>query len=343
MSTEKRKRDDEYADDLAFIARVAGISTIVGQPDLVLAAVKGWKCIVKKGEFQAGDLAVYCAIGSIPDRMGRVKTVAMGGVMSQGVLGPLSWLKDRGYTDLTKYEEDDSVAMEMNARKHIPKEEQNQYKKMPAHEPFPDIIPKTDSTRLQHDPVAFLAAIQDKSVTVTRKEDGCSCTYYHYNGVTKVCSRNYVWSASDAGASPEYHLMFKKHDLKKKLKTLHRNIAIQGEIVGPGINKNRMKLQEMAFFVFDMFDIDNQRYLGYDEMCLLCMELQLDTVPLLYRGPAAKLNLSLEGFLKLAEETEYLPGEGAEGIVVNSDDEVWRTRRVHFKVISNQYLVKHNL
>lgn len=343
MAPEKRQRDEQDASDLAFIAKVTEISPIVGQPDLELAAVKGWKCIVKKGQFRAGDLAVYCAIGCIPDRMGRVKTVAMGGVLSQGVLGPLTWLKDRATKDLGKYEEDDSVAMEMNVRKYIPKEEESQYKKKSAHEPFPEIVPKTDSTRLQHDPVAFLAAIQDKNITITRKEDGCSCTFFHYNGETKVCSRNYVWGAAETGASPEYHQMFQKHGLNAKLKILQRNIAIQGEIVGPRINQNRMQLSEVAFYVFDVFDIDRQEYLSYDAMCDLCQQLQLDTVPLLYRGPAAALDLSLEGFLKLAEATEYKPGLCAEGIVVNSDDPVWRARRVHFKVISNQYLLKYNL
>lgn len=345
METDKRKRDVEYAHDLAFIAKVTEISPILNQPTLELASVKGWKCIVKKGEFRAGDLAVYCAIGCIPDRKGIVKTIAMGGVLSQGVLGPLSWLKDRGCKDVSKFKEDDSVAVEMNARKHIPKEEAGQYKKKSAHEPFPEIIPRTDSTRLQHDPIAFLAAIQDKSITVTRKEDGCSCTFFHLNGVSKVCSRNYVWGSGDKGASPEYHTIFVQHDLKRKLKELKRNIAIQGEIVGPGINQNRMKLSALEFHVFDMFDIDTQEFLDYDALCTLAAMLQLPLVPLLYRGPACNYlpALTVEHFLAQAERTEYSPGQCAEGFVVNSDDKVWRARRVHFKVISNAYLLKHNL
>jgi RNA ligase (TIGR02306 family) len=39
-------------------------------------------------------------------------------------------------------------------------------------------------------------------------------------------------------------------------------LAIQGEICGPGINKNPLKLDEAELFVFDIYDINTQRYLN---------------------------------------------------------------------------------
>lgn len=338
----KRKRCEYDADNLAFIARVTKLSPVIGHPNLELATVKGWNCIVEKGQFKVGDLGVYYAVGCIPDKTGRVKTVAMGGVISQGVLGPMSWLSDRGYKDLSKYKENDSVAVEMKVKKFIEQEEADQYEKKSTHEPFPESVPKTESTRLQHDPIAMLAAIQDKNITITRKEDGCSCTFMYLDGEIKVCSRNYAWTAQDKEAMPVYYATFEKYGIGPKLRKLKRNIAIQGEIVGPAINGNRLLRAKVELEVFDIFDIDAQQYLSYDEMCALCSALSLRTVPLLYRGPANTLDLTVEGFMKLAEATEYASGECAEGIVVNSDDPVWRTRRVHFKVISNKYLLKHN-
>ena len=330
--------------DLAFIARVTKLLPICGQEDCELAVIKGWKCIVKKGQFTVGELVVYYAIDSIPDpKTGRVKTVAMGGVISQGVLRPMSCLKDRGYHDLSKYQEDDSVVDEMGVQKFISREERNLYTKTGEHEPFPDFIPKTESTRIQHDPIAFLTAIQDKKIVITRKEDGTSCTYLYNQGTLTVCSRNYAYMLSDTPPSPHYFDILTLYDLEKKLKSLNRNIAIQGEIVGPKINSNRMKLTQSDFFVFDIYDVDREEYMSFDAMCSLCTELGLFTVPLIYRGPAAALTLSLDGLMQLAESAEYAPGVAAEGIVVNSDDPAWRKRRAHFKVISNKYLIRNEL
>lgn len=67
---------------LAFVVRVTALSCILNRQDIELATVKGWKCIVKKGEFAVGDLAVYYAIGCIPDKNDRVKTIAVGGIVS---------------------------------------------------------------------------------------------------------------------------------------------------------------------------------------------------------------------------------------------------------------------
>lgn len=330
---------------LAFVVRIAALSDIVGRTDIELAMVKGWKCIVKKGEFAVNELAVYCAIGSIPDKHDRVKTIAVGGIVSQGVLKPLSAIPHLKVSKrkLSEYQEDDSVAEEMNVTKDIPKEERAQYDTKKAHEEFPSFVPKTDSMRLQHHPDVFLTALLDKSIVITRKEDGCSCTFAYKDQRYMLCGRNYIWKNADRASSPEYFDMQDKYDLKKKLRELGKNIAIQGEIVGPKINGNRMKLKERELFVFDVYNIDAQQYYGYDDMCAVCAELGLNTVPLLYRGNAAALDLSVEGFLRMAENTEYAKGVAAEGIVVKSDDPAWRMRRVHFKAISNKYLLEHNL
>ena len=332
------------ASNLAYIARVTDLHPIHGREDCELAEVKGWKCIVEKGHFSVNDLAVYYSIGSIPDPVtGKIRTITMGDVISQGVLRPMSCLQEFGYQDLSKYKEGDNVEEEMGVQKHIDEEERHLYPKSGKHGTFPTFIPKTDAPRIQHDPTVYLAAIQDKDIVITRKEDGTSCTFLYNHGNITVCSRNHGYQVGDTPPSPDYFKIFKQYDLEKKLKSLNRNIAIQGEIVGPKINSNRMKLTQSDFFVFDIYDVDKEEYMSYDAMCSLCTELGLFTVPLIYRGPAAALTLSLDGLMQLAESAEYAPGVAAEGIVVNSDDPAWRKRRVHFKVISNKYLLQHKL
>ena len=170
---------------------------------------------------------MYCAIGSIPGRNGRVKTVSMGGVISQGVLSPMSILSDCGVTDITRYKEDDSVAKEMNVKKYIAPEELAQYKKTSSNEPFPESVPKTESIRIQHDPVALLTAIQDKNITITRKKDGYSCTFIYLDGVIKICSRNYAYNVGAAKSGEKhYPLMYEKYDIDAKL----RNAILQFKV-----------------------------------------------------------------------------------------------------------------
>ena len=90
---------------LAHIETISWLRPIEGADKIELAGILGWQCIVKKGEFKVGDLAVYVEIDSImpadnPDfaflepRHYKIKTMKMRGVVSQGIIFPLSVLHD---------------------------------------------------------------------------------------------------------------------------------------------------------------------------------------------------------------------------------------------------------
>ena len=80
---------------LAYVAKVDNLLPIRGKDRIVLAEIKGWKCIVKKDEFKVGDFCVYIGIDSVPDfddpnfsflrekrsTTERIKTMKMGGVV----------------------------------------------------------------------------------------------------------------------------------------------------------------------------------------------------------------------------------------------------------------------
>ena len=51
--------DQQCDRTLASIVRVKKIHPIIGADKIVLAEVLGWKCVVKKDEFNEGDLGVY--------------------------------------------------------------------------------------------------------------------------------------------------------------------------------------------------------------------------------------------------------------------------------------------
>lgn len=93
---------------LASIRRIADIQPIEGADAIVVATVDGWKVVVKKDEFNVGDLAVYLEIDSwVPHELApflskgqepreyngvkgeRLRTIKLRGQVSQGLLLPL--------------------------------------------------------------------------------------------------------------------------------------------------------------------------------------------------------------------------------------------------------------
>lgn len=88
------------------VVRISGTAPIDGADAIEVAQVLGYRCVVKKGEFAVGDLAVYIPEAAIvPDYLldllglkgklagpqgNRVKAVRLKNTISQGLLLPLS-------------------------------------------------------------------------------------------------------------------------------------------------------------------------------------------------------------------------------------------------------------
>ena len=49
---------------LASIRKVSALQEIKDADKIEVAVVDGWKCVVRKGEFQPGDLGIYYEIDS---------------------------------------------------------------------------------------------------------------------------------------------------------------------------------------------------------------------------------------------------------------------------------------
>ena len=90
---------------LASIQKVLDLQPIEGADVIEVATINGWKLVVKKGEFEVGDLAVYFEIDSflpireefeflrkssykkMGDKEGfRLRTIKLRGQISQGLL-----------------------------------------------------------------------------------------------------------------------------------------------------------------------------------------------------------------------------------------------------------------
>lgn len=334
---------------MATIRKIDALRPIPGADAIECAIVGGWTCVVKKGEYTAGDLAVYCEIDSfIPTAIApfltkpghyaktfegvegeRLRTMKLRGQLSQGLLLPLSPTCDN--IDSLLFEGLD-VSIPLNIQKYeapIPASLAGEVKGM-----FPSQIPKTDQERIQNLSVE-LEQWKTENLTweITEKLDGSSMTVYVMDGEVGVCSRNL-----DLKHNPDNSLWRAayKHELPAKLANIiGRNIAVQGELVGNGVQGNMYKMRDQDFYVYDVYDIDAGRYFTPAERKEFVEVFGLKHCPVIH--PECQLIWDIEGMLKFAEGKSLIGTSVCEreGVVFKCNE-----KQVSFKAISNKFLLK---
>ena len=235
---------------------------------------------------------------------------------------------------------------------------------------FPSFIPCTDEDRIQncYGKLVNRPDIKNLIWEATIKMDGSSGTYFLMKAEFGVCSRNVrknpkervitikkiSWlpaflQRTERKVIPntdKFCHMAVKYEIEKKLRKIGRNLAIQGEVVGEGIQDNREKIVGHEFYVFNLFDIDLQRYLTPVERWEMMDKLnegeaiKLNHVPILDKGIKVFDKFStLEEILKFSEG-KNAAGNEREGIVYKlvSDN----GQKLSFKVVSNKYLLEKN-
>ncbi len=359
---------------LATIQKIHSLTPHPNANTLEIAKVLGWQCIVKKDEFNEGDLCVYCEVDSVfPDKPEfeflrknkfRLRTIRLRGEISQGLCLPLSMLPKQqieeqagsiaiGDGALVRYEpnyrirECEEVTKQLGIVQYIPI--------VPAclagevKGPFPSFIPKTDETRIQilQD---VLTRYKNLPCYVTEKLDGASITYYYRNGEFGCCSRNLELKES---ANNAIWQLAREMKIEEKLKSYGKNIAIQGELIGPGISDNSLKTPEKRVYFFNAFDIDKYKYYNYQEMInLFDVDLILPRVPAIQVGIV--LHNNIDEWVKYSIDKSLLNNKvWREGIVVRPLQEVFdmqmstteykATGRVSFKVLNPEYLLINDI
>lgn len=205
---------------------------------------------------------------------------------------------------------------------------------------FPSFLRKSDQERIQN-----LKREHEKSIgeefEVTFKLDGSSFTAFVFrdggeeqNIYTGLCSRNLELKVDESNAENTFVQTFNNYDLDSRLREYYNEtgnfIAIQGEMVGPGIQNNFEGLQEVQLFVYNVFDIREQKYLLPDDARKVVEELGLNYVPVF--KAVHQLTESIPQLLEMAEGPSGLNGKYREGLVFKS-----LTRNFSFKVISSTY------
>lgn len=336
---------------------------------LELAKVKGWLCIVKKGQFKPKDKCIYVPIDSVlPESLetklfenakvklerGRIKTIKLRGYISQGlVIHPeMVGLQNekigtdvREILDITKYEP---------PKRSTPKFIGQPTKKKDTN---PDFKKYTDIENFKNYPNVFE---EDELVCITEKIHGTNWRAGYVPSIANtfikrikkffgrlpkyefVCgSRNVqLKRTSDNFYSDNvYWQMVDKYNIKKILK---EGEVLYGECYGHGIQKGYnygCKEGQLELVVIDIM-VDG-KYLDLDDMRKFCIERELPYVPVLYYGP-----FNEERLIKLSQgESVLSPSQKIrEGVVVKPllEEQHPRIGRKILKYINDEYLLLKN-
>lgn len=340
---------------LATLRRIDEIFPIEGADAIECAVVGGWFIVVKKGEFFPGELAVYCEIDSwIPTEIApflskgkepreylgikgeRLKTVRLRGQLSQGLLLKLQPV-DNAAMSCAGVEfpcvEGLDVSEWLKIQKYeppVPAQLAGQVKGM-----FPSFIPKTDQERIQN-LSEELKVWNEKNFTfeVTEKLDGSSMTVYVNGEDEGVCSRNLDLKRDE---KVTFWKVAVQDDLIAKIRSTGRNLALQGELIGEGIQGNKYGIVGHGFFLFDVYDIDKKAYLTPDERQALAKKLDISHVPVI-NNDSIMHGMGVHDLLFAAE------GKSALNDRVEREGLVFKATLFEssFKAISNKWLLKND-
>lgn len=335
---------------LASIRRIVEIKPIEGADAIEAVRVDGWWCVSKKNQFKVNDMCVYFEVDSfLPVRpefeflrkacfkstrhLGdgfRLKTIRLKGQISQGLVLPL-----KDFLSLEGCEEP-YVGYDMSDALGVKKWEVPLSPQLAgvAKGNFPSFIRKTDQERIQNCYSDLVETHKDAMFEATLKLDGSSMTVYFNDGQFGVCSRNLELKETEDNT---FWKVARKLNLEAAMRSYGKNIALQGELMGPGIQGNREGLPDHDFYLFDVWNIDQMQYMSPMETDDVCSDLEdlgakMSKVPFL--GVDVPLSLSLEQLIA-ASEIKSLNHDVAEGIVYRSMDGT-----VSFKVINNKFLLQ---
>lgn len=325
---------------MASIQRIWDVQKHPNADALDIVRVMGWKCVSKLNEFKKYDLCVYIEIDAVcpkeDERFAflatsnwKVKTKKLRGTLSQGVALPISMF---GWTD-------DDVTLEEDVSEKLGVKLFENYESFNAIEAkggFPGWVRKTDQERIQNLSERTFENYGSLEWEKTEKLEGSSGTFFLRDGEYFACSRNLVMRLIEG--SRWLHFT-EKYDLENKLKAYGKNIAIQGECLGPGIQGNIYKLKELEFRIFDVFSIDEQRYLNPQERWNVLEDLGLMHIHVPILATTAKFRGQTKDELLLDADGQSSIGQTLrEGVVwkcISNGD-------YHFKCVSNKYLLKHD-
>ena len=344
---------------MASVQLIDSIEPIQDADMIECAVVGGWRVVVKKNEYKAGDKVVYCEIDSwIPDVIApfltqpgqfpkvyegvegqRLKTKKLRGVISQGLILPCNFTSSFEGKPMEVDVSASDVGADVSEVFGILKWEAPISPQLAGTVKgnFPTLVPKTDQERIQNLKRNFEKWLtENKTWEITEKLEGSSMTCYLPKvGEFEVCSRNLSLKRNDDNTFWKVAL---KYDIETKMRTLGLlDYAIQGELIGEGVQGNIYNLKGHDFYVYDIYNTNRSVYLSSAERLKIVELLGLKTVPILNMEHKFMRTDSVEFVLLYAEEKSALnQKQEREGVVFKCNEDP----SISFKAISNRYLLK---
>jgi len=339
---------------LVEIQPILSVTSIPNADRIELAKVQGWNSVIKKGEYKVGDNVIFVPIDTVIEprewnkflwdkndctKPIRVHTMKLRGTVSQGIIFPLSILSQ--HTNIN-CDNTDEIAKVLGITKYErpidPKLRGEIVGSFPAY-----ILSRTDEDNLLSNPEALNEINGCDIVEITVKCDGTSATYINsFENKLKVCSRNLELKDGDN----IFWNIAKKYNIQE---ILPPGYAIQGEVCGPGIQKNPLGLTEHELFVFNIKDLTSNNYISVTEAreCNLLHE-SFKTVPIIsYTNMRCRKPFTIDEFVNIANQQMYKT-KPAEGIVVRGyfeHDHVMQlghsqtlNKMLSFKIINQNYI-----
>lgn len=348
---------------LATVEYIKKLEPIEGADAIEVATIRGWHVVVKKGEFSEGSPCIFFEVDSLLPVLPqfdflasrgtkkmlvdgktiegyRLKTIKLRGQISQGLALPT-----HAFSSMLETQENWEVGTDVTEKLGVVKYEPP----IPAQlagmmrGSFPSFIPKTDEERIQNCEFV-LEKYGNVNFYVAEKLDGTSCTVYMKDGELHVCSRNLDLKETEGNTYWNIARAYELEDVLKKLNEKGKNYALQGEIIGEGIQSNYLKIKGQRFYVFSVYDIDAGRYLDYVDFMGVCIAYGLAAVPIRDTKFALNLMDSVDRIVADSRRRSEINKEvWAEGYVWRPEKELHDETlgRVSFKAINPWFLLKY--
>lgn len=179
--------------------------------------------------------------------------------------------------------------------------------------------------------------ISNKTFEQSVKLDGSSMTVFFNNNTYGVCGRN--WELRETEDNTLWKVS-RRNNFIEAMEKLGRNIALQGEIMGEGIQGNNEGIKGQEFYLYNIWDIDLRRYVSPQDRAQIVNQLTelgatIKQVPILDKI-TFPMNVTVEDILAMADgKSLFAPNR--EGLVFKRED-----GNFSFKAISNWYLQKYS-
>ncbi len=369
---------------LVTVRTLSELHPIKGADFIEMGIIDGWQVIVKKGEFEEGDLCVFFEIdsflpvdpryeflGKTQEHQGklgyRLKTLKLKKTLSQGLALPLNMFpeisnKDWGndVTDKLKVFKYDNTTTLRGAANNPPNKKFRN---------FPEFLRKTDQERIQN-LMSYFDTQEDTPFEETLKLDGSSCTMYsHKTNYTLYERFKNLFTGEFRSTYTRFGVASRNLDLKRGVSKsttftngeqtsefstsnfwkaaikyniedmLPEGYAIQGELIGPKIQSNHEKVEDIEFYIFDVFNIKTQKYLTPAER----VQFLLDNGMLHIHIPIVNSEVYLfTEHTNINTLLERVAGDSMNRGVV-SEGRVYKSHdgKRTFKVINNKFLLKY--